>query len=211
MKYDCYHAGVKCYADSLSKNKITTFTRWSQIEEAIRFLNMMDIDHQKSVLKEQVDVMKPQVVGNKIYESSILVRSFTYFVRSRSLYNRLRYDYKLPSIKTLTTLTSKTAKLNDLSFLKEVFSNIEPKQRKCIVLVDEVYVKASLMYHGGYVYGFADNKEGKLAKTILGIMIKCLFGGPKFLVKMIPVANLDSDFLYNIVTTIINLTKQVNG
>ena len=155
--------------------------------------------------------MTPQVIGKKIYEPSILVRSFEYFVRSRSLYNRLRYDYRLPSSKTLTILTSKTAKLSDLSFLSEVFTNMERKQRKCIVLVDEVYVKASLMYHGGYLYGFAANKENQLAKTVLGVMIKYLFGGPKFLVKMIPVVDLDSAFLFEHVTAIINLIKEVHG
>ena len=102
-------------------------------------------------------------------------------------------------------VSSKTAKLNDLSFLREVFTNIEGKQRKCVVLVDEVYIKASLMYHGGYLYGFADNKEKQLAKTLLGVMIKCLFGGPKFSVKMIPVVDLDSELFEHV----INLLKEV--
>ena len=67
------------------------------------------------------------------------------------------------------------------------------------------------MYHGGYLYGFAANKENQLAKTVLGVMIKCLFGGPKFLVKMIPVVDLVSAFLFEHVTAIINLTKEVHG
>ena len=211
MKFECYHSSVQCYSDSLTKNRITTFRRLFQIEEDIRFLNLLEVEQKKSILKEQVEVMTPQIVGKTIYESSILVRSFEYIVRSRSLYNRLRYDYRLPSIKTLTTLTSKTEKLNDLSFLSEVFTNVEGKQRKCVVLVDEVYVKASLMYHGGYLYGFADNKEKQVAKTFLSVMIKCLVGGPKFLVKMIPVVDLDSEFLFEHVTTIINLIKEVHG
>ena len=86
-----------------------TLIHYPEIEEAIRFLNLLEVEHKKSILKEQVEVMTPQVIGKKNYEPSILVRSFEYFVRSRSLYNRLRHDYKLPSIKTI--LTSKTAKL----------------------------------------------------------------------------------------------------
>ena len=128
MKFECYHSSVRSYPDSLSRNRITTFSRWSQIEEAIRFLNLLEVEHKKSILKEQVEVMTPQVIGKKIYEPSILVRSFEYFFRSRSLYNRLRYDYKLP-IKTFTILTSKTAKLSDLSFLSEVFT--KPRKMHC--------------------------------------------------------------------------------
>ena len=61
------------------------------------------------------------------------------------------------------------------------------------------------------MFGFAENNTELLAKTMLGIMIKCLYGGPKFLVKMIPVAKLDAQYLYDHVTTIINLIGNLNG
>ena len=123
----------------------------------------------------------------------------------------MRDDYKLPSVSTLTLLTSQVTKLDDFSFLRDVFLNININQKKCNILVDEVYVKATLQYHGGHVFGFAENNTELLAKTILGTMIKCLYGGPKFLVKMIPVAKLDAQYLYDHVTTIINLIGNLNG
>ena len=135
-----------------------------------------------------IDVMAPQIVGKKIYDTEILMRAFEYFATSRSLYTKLRDGYKLPSVTTLTLLTSKVTKLDDLKFLGEVFNNIEERQRRCIILVDEIYVKTTFSYHGGQLFGIAENNDS-LAKTVVGIMIKCLYGGPTFLLKMIPVTH----------------------
>ena len=40
FSYEAYHSGIKCTIASLSQNRITRrpITRWSQIEEAVRFL-----------------------------------------------------------------------------------------------------------------------------------------------------------------------------
>ena len=73
MKFECYHSSVRSYPDSLSRNRITTFSCWSQIEEAIRFLNLLEVEHKKSTLKEQVEVRTPQVTDKNIYEPSILI------------------------------------------------------------------------------------------------------------------------------------------
>ena len=53
-----------------------------------------------------------------------------------------------------------------------------------------------LLYHGGAMFGRAADDTSSLAKTMLGIKIVCLLGGPSFLNKMIPVAKLNSKFLY---------------
>ena len=130
MKFECYHAGVQTFISTLAKNRITVFHHWSQIEEAVRYLDSLPIDQKKAVLKQHMEVVAPQIVGKKVYESEILIRAFDYFVRSRSLYNRLRDDYKLPSVSTLTLLTPQVTKLDDLSYLRDVFLNININQKK---------------------------------------------------------------------------------
>ena len=67
-----------------------------------------------------------------------------------------------------------------------------------IIMADEVYVESTLYYHGVKVFG----NPNKLARTVLGIMIKCLFGCPEFLAKMIPVCDLNADFQYEQMSTI---------
>ena len=59
-----------------------------------------------------------------------------------------------------------------------------------------------LQYHGGKIFGKAENDTNLLAETMLGLMVSNLHGGPKFFLKMIPVVKLNEEFLrekvYNI-------------
>ncbi|XP_065647643.1 uncharacterized protein LOC136077069 [Hydra vulgaris] len=127
----------------------------------------------------------------------------------RSLYDCLCINYKLPSIRTLTRLTLKISSMEDLSFINSIFMNLNPLKRISILLIDEVYFKASLLYQRGALFGQAVNYPEKLAKTILSFMIKCLFGGPEFICRAQPVANLSSEFQFaqcqQIVYTINNI------
>ena len=78
-------------------------------------------------------------------------------------------------------------------------------------MYDEVYVKKMRTYHGGTVYGSAANNPSVFADTVLGVMVNCLHGGPKFLTKMIPVSNLDTNFLKQQVETNIDAVKLAGG
>ena len=83
----------------------------------------------------------------------------------------------------------------DLSFLKNILDNLSDWQSKGAVLWDEVYITASITYHGRTLLGKAADDAQKLAKTIYGIMIKCLYDRPEFLCTVTPVSNLSSSFL----------------
>ena len=84
-------------------------------------------------------------------------------------------------------MTSKVNNLSDQSYITSVFNKLEDRQKQCIILVDEVYVKCSLFYHGGQLFEKAHNNEDEFANAVLGIMIKCLFGGSSFLFKIVSV------------------------
>ena len=73
------------------------------------------------------------------------------------------------------------SKLSEASFLRKVFQTIDQNQKLCIVLLKEVYVKKTMLFHGGTVFGKAVNYPEKLANTVLSIMVVCLYGGPCFL------------------------------
>ena len=149
--------------------------------------------------------------GEKIYNTETIVRAFENYATSRSCYEKLRKDYKLPSTKTLRNLTSKVSKIQDEKFVTGIFSSIEERQRSCIILVDEVYVKPSLQYHGGHVFGKAENNPDVLANTLLSTMVKCMNGGPKFLIKRIPVSKLTSTFLHEQVCAILDILNSSFG
>ena len=161
---------------------------------------------------EQISAINSLVhVGDRKYECTTIIRAFEYFATSRTLYNRLREDYELPSVKTLTRLTSKVNKTDDTQLLKNVFENIEDRQRRCILLIDEVYVKPALMYHGGTIFGKTVNEPSKLANIVLSFFIVTLFGGPKFHLRMLPVSALHATFLFEETQNVIDGVKNAGG
>ena len=211
FSYEAFHCVIKCTINTLSRNRIHTLKKWSTIQEAIRYLNAMEIDNKKDVLRQQMNSMKACCVGEKKYELNTIIRAFEYFATSRATYKILRNDYELPSVQTLTRLTSKVKNVNDDIFLKNVFSNLNMKEKTCILLVDEVYVKPMLQYHGGSLFGKAVNDPKQLANTVVGFMIVSLFGGAEFLYKMLPIKGLDSDFLFEQSNIIINQVRNLDG
>ena len=107
--------------------------------------------------------MGPKTVGNKLYTPEILIRSFVYFSTSRALYNSLRNDYQLPSISTLTRIYSKISNINENKFIYSIFNSLPDKQKLCIILHDEIYVKKSLLYHGGTIFGRLEDNPVELS------------------------------------------------
>ena len=53
-----------------------------------------------------------------------------------------------------------------------------------------------LLYHGGTLLGRATDNPQSLAKTVSGVMMSCMFGGPTFTSKMLPIVKLNSPFRY---------------
>ena len=200
LRFETFQLGIKCYVNTLTRNRVIKMDKWSKFEEALNFLSSREADNNKMiVLQEQFAAMAPQKIGHPIYSHKFIVRAFEYFATSRSLYNRLRVDYKLPSVQTLTRITSKVSKVDEGFFLKKVFSSVEEEQKLCFLLHDEVYVKKTLLYHGGTLFGRSVNDPASLATTVLGIMIVCLYGGPKFLSKVLPVTGLQSSFIEEVI------------
>ena len=212
LQFFAYHCGVKCTISTLSQNRIHKFCRWSEIDEAVRFLNTIDSDSKKVIIAQQMAAMAKKNIGEKKYDTSTIVRAFEYFALSRSAYSRLRQDFALPSIRTLTRLTSKVRNTDDATYIAKIFTQLtDPRQKNCVLIVDEVYVKSMLQYHGGIVFGKAVNNPEKLANTVLSFMIVCLCAGPKFLCKILPVKNLDASFLFDQATILIDAVKKAGG
>ena len=73
-----------------------------------------------------------------------------------------------------------------------------------------MYIKPSLTYHGGEVFGKAIDQSDKLAKTICCIMVKCLYGSPEFVAKLLLVSNLTAEFLHSQVKPIIQAIQETD-
>ena len=60
----------------------------------------------------------------------------------------------LLSISTLTKMTAKVKITDDSAYTNKSFSSIleDDRQKNCVLILDEVYVKTCLQYHGGIVF-----------------------------------------------------------
>ena len=164
LSFEGFCMGAQCTISTLSKNRITKLDRWSKVDEGIRFLSNKELSQHEKVLKEQVSNMRPPQVGKKLYDADILRRAFTYYATSRTLYRKLRKDFKLPSEKMLSNLTSKVGNLSDHNFIQEVYGALQSEQKESVVIVDEMHILASLLLHGGSLFGMAKNKPDDFAR-----------------------------------------------
>ena len=91
----------------------------------------MAFDNKKNILSQQVLEMAPKMLGIK-YRSDIVICAFGYYATSRTLYNRLRDDFQLPSLAILGRMTS---------FLLSILNTLNTSQKERMILHDEVYIK----------------------------------------------------------------------
>ena len=95
--FEAFHVGAKT---KLLQDHVAAIDRWLRIEEAVCYLNLLEIDSKKNVLYEQANMLNSIKVGQPKYMTDFTVRAFEYFATSCSLYNRLPEDFQLPSITT---------------------------------------------------------------------------------------------------------------
>ena len=211
LKFEAYQAGTRVFPFGrlLGIHKLQD---WTAISELFRYLENSEVPHKNQILLQHVNCMNNlNVVGVRVYDMEVILRAFNYYATSRSCYRLLYKDLQLPSINTLRKLTCKTKSINDLDYVKQVFTNLSDTQSQSIIIVDEVHVKPILLYSGGELFGEAANRPGELANRVLGIMVLCLFGGPVFLAKVIPVRRLDAKFQKEQVTLVSDAIKEGDG
>ena len=179
LHFETFHYGVERYISSQSKNHINTVDTWSKLEEIIWYLYSMAFDNKKNILSQWFLAMAPKMVEMK-YSSDIVIHAFGYYATSRTLYNSLRDDFQLLSLATLGRMMSKVSKLNEKSFLLYIFITLDTSQKGCIILHDEVYIKKMLLYHSKQLFSKSVDNPSLFAQMVLGIMLTCFNGGPKF-------------------------------
>ena len=93
--------------------------------------------------------MAPTVILKRMYSQELVLRAFQYFAASRSLYNRIRVDYQLQSIKTLTRITPKVSTFNETCFVRGVEKKNQKQcvitqhvtyEKKCCYIMEELYL-----------------------------------------------------------------------
>ena len=200
--FEAYHGLKRVRPKSL----YSTLRTWSQLEELLRFvcIEKEDVDDKWMFLYRQIELLNS--INNrttKVYLVSDFLTVFPWYTISRSLYKKLREFWILPSVSTLQKLTRISKNKEDDVLFLSFFDSQEMRCRVGILIIDEIYVKASLSYKSGTLVGYAADCDGKLAKTILCVMFKCFFTKKKFLVKLLPCSNLTAQYQFNSATEVV--------
>lgn len=132
---------------------------WScnQLDELIPFIMAADVnqrgDGTNSFIKDSICILNsPKTVV--LYSHNDLLWAFTWSCQSRAFHWQLREHLMLPSVLTLQKITVVTKNKTDSSFSSSVFKSIEDRSKHYILIVDEIYVKASICYRRGEVFGY---------------------------------------------------------
>ena len=180
---------------------------WSELDELLRFLTSSEPEieptdsRKETFISNQIKLFNvPQ--NSCVYSTGDISLALSWYSNSRALYTKIGKFLQMPSVSTLGTVTRLTKSLDGVSLFKSVFANMEERCRSCVLIIDEVYVKASLTYRGGSIFGYAADCPGKLATTLLCIMVKCFFGSKTFLAKILPCHALTAAFQHQAVTEV---------
>ncbi|GFO27734.1 transposable element p transposase [Plakobranchus ocellatus] len=199
------------------QNAVTT---WSQFDELIRFVRDPSMDGVEAAESTKIDFIQRQVQllntpkNQKVYNKNDLCQAFSWYTVSTSLYNRLRSCIQLPAKSILQKITRTAKNMKDDSLFHLFFDKQPERSKNCIIIVEEVYVKASLTYFSGTLFGYAADQEKngtKLASTLLCIMVKCFFTYETMLVSMTPCHALTADFLFHEVTSVVKKLELCGG
>ena len=103
----------------------------------------------------------------------------------------------LPSTEKVKQMLARS--LQD-SNLKTLFDQLKPQQRLVNLMFDEVKLVETLRFSGGHVLGYSQNAvEGgdyeMLASHAMVVEIACHFGGPRYILRVLPCKKLTSDQL----------------
>ena len=101
-----------------------------------------------------------------------------------------------------------SAKNVDLSCIVGKLSGF---QKHIQLNIDEIYIKPSLRFSGGQIFGYSADCPEKLEKTILVVLAISDFGGPQFVAVLRPVCRLTAEFQADVIKNVIEEIEQSGG
>ena len=140
LVFNTFHMSIWVSISCVVKKKnIRLLNSWSVFEEIVTSLNFYGLSHKGEVIHHQLKSMSISARSKKLYSPEAIVRAFSYFATSRSLYKQRRDNYQFPSISTLTKITS-CANQTFSAFLKMSLIHLNIKTKNCVLLYDEIYI-----------------------------------------------------------------------
>ena len=147
-----------------------------------------------------------QLLAHKNFTMSDYCLAMEFYPKSK--YEHLRQYLVFPCEKRMRSVISSVDTKN---VLEGIFSKVNFYQKHCMLIIDEVKIRPTVSYCGGFLSGFAENEPGVRASSILAIMMKCLHGGPSVMVCVKPVHHLTADYQFQTVKEMATVVESCGG
>ena len=203
---------------SLQNNSL--ISKWSQIDSLIEEVNSYEFTNQ-DLLQQSLDLLYKMVDAHDLPHFSFLLAQLKLLFKppegrrydtntmmfamqlhniSPSAYRMIRRSgcVVLPSSEKITQLLS--GSLQDIN-LKHLFDQLKSQQKLVNIMFDEVKLLETLRFTGGHVKGYAENVEHQqevLASHAMVVEVACHYGGPKYILRVVPCKKLKTDQLKEI-------------
>ena len=212
----------------LQKNSL--ISRWSQIksiiniidqhefessdymEVALEYMNLMTDCHDSPhfiFLVSQLHLFFKPAKGRR-FDKNTLLFALQVHNLSHSAYRMIRKSGSiiLPCISIIKNMLCRSIQDDNL---KVLFEQLKPEQRLVNMMFDEVKLTEALRFSGGHILGYAQNNDGILASHAMVIEIACHYGGPQYVLRVIPCAKLTADQLKDFLLEAIYATFTAGG
>ena len=195
-----------------------TFTSTDYQKVALDALDSIEDKHKTPnfhFIKSQLKMLLLPPKGRR-FDKTLIVLAAELHAVSSGAYKLLRKSgaISLPCTKIIKQMLSCSMQDKNLA---ELFRKLKPQQCLVNVLFDEVKLIQVYRYSGGHVLGCAENESATLedgeilATHALVVEIVCHFGGPKYILRVCPVAKLKTDDLKVIIFEGINAIIKAGG
>ena len=191
--------------------------RWSQLSSIIDAIhghepsNFEYLDKAIEILfcMEQFHLLATNKNGRR-YNKYVLIFATEIFNVSPAAYRMFRrYEaLGLPSERLIHKLISRAFQDENL---ENLFEKLKPEQRLVNLIFDEVKLKETTYFTGGYIVGHASNKNCALATSALGFEIVCHYGWPRYILRIDPVAGINAEQLKYIIMEVFHKVKENGG
>lgn len=204
---------VRCRNATVSvKHEIT-----HSVQSLMNIFNAECIDSLDSTSKFLMNqlLMSQTAPTKRSYDGSTIRQCGLIYLISSSAYQQIRTLLPLPHPRTLRThlgaLGEVGTELDCIEMIRVQFQQLSGCQKLCILLFDEMYIKPSMRYRNQHVIGQSLDRNDKMARTVLAIMVKPLMGGQAFVIRLLPVYSLSPQFLQENISRCIGAIDSFGG
>lgn len=167
--------------------------------------NLEEIDEEEGKKLKFIS-RQVKLLGTKRFDASDFCFAVGIYPRCR--YEQLRNVLVLPNAKRVRSVISSTdAKV----VLNNLFNKLSVYQKYCFLIVDEVQIKPTVAFSCGVMSGFSINDPNSKATSMLGIMMRCLHGGPSLMISIIPVSKLTASYQFSAVKETAQMVEDCGG